>query len=245
MLIANFSRRGEEIEINEELWQWDYGQKIQITGLDLPEIFEVHFSWKDLETAKVVTGSTIDGVSTVDIPNAALQQKRMVTAYIYISDPEEGETVNTIYMLVNSRKAPEGFEIPEDIDLFHHTLAAVAEYQRRAEEAQNQSEAKVEEAESWAHGHEKYPERSEDNAKFYAKKAEDEAKKIPGRVEEGKKDIDNYVHQKETELKGETGNVYFAAFRVVAGRLKMYSDPTVDKVHFRRVGSRLKYRLKM
>ena len=117
MLIANFSRRGEEIEINEELWQWDYGQKIQITGLNLPEIFEVHFSWKDLETAKVVTGATVDGISTVDIPNAALQQKRMITAYIYISDPEEGKTVNTIYMMVNSRKAPEGFEIPEDIDL--------------------------------------------------------------------------------------------------------------------------------
>lgn len=64
--------------------------------------------------------------------------------------------------------------------------------------------------------------------------------------EQGKPEwIDNYVHQKEVELRGETGNVHFAAFRVVAGRLKMYSDPTVDKVCFRRVGSRLKYRLKM
>ena len=63
-------------------------------------------------------------------------------------------------------------------------------------------------------------------------------------VEEGKKDIDNYVHQKETELKGETGNVHFAAFKVVKGRLKMYSDPTVDKMCFSRKRSRLKYRLK-
>lgn len=245
MLIANFSRRGEEIEINEELWQWDYGQKIQITGLDLPEIFEVHFSWKDLETAKVVTGSTINGTSTVDIPNAALQQKRIVTAYIYISDSEEGETINTIYMLVNSRKAPEGFETPEDIDLFHHTLAAAAEYQRRAEEAQNQSEAKAEEAESWAHGHEKYPDRAQDNAKYYAAQAAGAAEEVSGRTSKAKEDIDNYVKQKEAELKGDTGNVFFAAFRVVAGRLKMYSDPAVDKVCFRRVGSRLKYRLKM
>ncbi len=244
MLIANFSRKGEEIEINEELWQWDYGQKIQITGLDLPEIFEVHFSWKDLETAKVVTGTTVDGISTVDIPNAALQQKRMITAYIYISDPEEGKTVNTIYMMVNSRKVPEGFEIPEDIDLFHHTLAAVAEYQRRAEEAQNQSEVKAEEAEAWAHGREDHPDQKEDNAKYYAGKAQKAAESIPGRVEEGKRNIDNYVKQKETELKGDTGNVFFAAFRVVAGRLIMRSDPKVDKVHFYREGSRLKYRVK-
>lgn len=245
MLIANFSRKGEEIELNDELWQWDYGQKIQITGLDLPEIFEVHFSWKDLETAKVVTGATTDGVSTVDIPNAALQQKRMITAYIYTSDPEEGETVNVIYMMVNSRKAPEGFETPEDVDLFHHTLAAAAEYQRQAEKAKNQAEAKAEEAESWAHGHEKHPDRAKDNAKYYADQAAGALEEVSGRTSKAKEDIDNYVRQKETELKGDTGNVNFAAFKVVKGRLKMYSDPTVDKVYFRRVGSRLKYRLKM
>lgn len=244
MLIANFSRKGEEIEINEELWQWDYGQKIQITGLDLPEIFEVHFSWKDLETAKVVTGATVDGVSTVDIPNAALQQKRMITAHIYISDLEEGKTINTIYMMVNSRKAPEGFEIPEDVDLFHHTLAAAAEYQRQAEEAKNQAEAKAEEAESWAHGHEKHPERAKDNAKYYAAQAAGAVEEVSGRTSKAKEEIDNYVRQKETELKGETGNVFFAAFRVVAGRLIMRSDPKVDKVHFYREGSRLKYRVK-
>lgn len=245
MLIASFSRKGEEIELNDELWQWDYGQKIQITGLDLPEIFEVHFSWKDLETAKVVTGATTDGVSTVDIPNAALQQKRMITAYIYTSDPEEGETVNVIYMMVNSRKAPEGFETPEDVDLFHHTLAAAAEYQRQAEKAKNQAEAKAEEAESWAHGHEKHPDRAKDNAKYYADQAAGALEEVSGRTSKAKEDIDNYVRQKETELKGDTGNVNFAAFKVVKGRLKMYSDPTVDKVYFRRVGSRLKYRLKI
>lgn len=245
MLVANFSRRGEEIEIDDELWQYDYGQKIQITGLDLPEIFEVHFSWKDLETAKVVTGFTVDGVSTVDIPNAALQQKRMITAYIYISDRGEGKTINTIYMLVSSRKAPEGFETPEDINLFHHTLAAAAEYQRQAEKAKNQAEAKAEEAESWAHGHEKHPDRAKDNAKYYADQAAGALEEVSGRTSKAKEDIDNYVRQKETELKGDTGNVNFAAFKVVKGRLKMYSDPTVDKVCFRRVGSRLKYRLKI
>ena len=48
---------------------------------------------------------------------------------------------------------------------------------------------------------------------------------------------------KEAELKGDTGDVYFAAFKVVNGRLMMYSDPEIDKVRFVRIGSRLFYRL--
>ena len=99
------------------------------------------------------------------------------------------------------------------------------------------------ESESWAHGHADYPDRYEDNAAYYAEQARNAAEEVPGRVTKGKEEIDNYVKQKEVELKGETGNVYFAGFAVVKGRLKMYSDPTVDKVRFRREGSRLKYRL--
>lgn len=243
MLIADFTKQGEEIEL-EELWQYDYGQKLQIRGLDLPDIFEVHFSWTGLENAKVVTGHTENGVSTVDIPNEALKQKRAITAYIYLSTAEEGETVNTVMMFVNKRPAPEGLEIPEDVDLFHYTLVTAAEYLKQTKEASNEANNNVVNAEAWVHGHSDFPDRAQDNAKYYAEQAEKEAASVPGRVEKGKKDIDKYVQQKELELKGDTGNVFFAAFKVVGGRLKMYSDPAVDKVCFRREGSRLKYRLK-
>lgn len=243
MLIANFTKQGEEIEL-EELWQYDYGQKLQILGLNLPDIFEVHFSWQGLENAKVITGYTENGVSTVDIPNEALKQKRAVTAYIYLSTAEEGETVNTVMMFVNKRPAPEGFEVPEDIDLFHYTLVTASEYLKQTKEASNEANNSVVKAEAWAHGHPDFPDRAQDNAKYYAEQAEKEAASVPGRVEKGKKDIDKYVQQKELELKGDTGNVFFAAFKVVQGRLKMYSNPAVDKVCFRRTGSRLKYRLK-
>ena len=99
------------------------------------------------------------------------------------------------------------------------------------------------ESESWAHGHADYPDRDTDNAAYYAEQARNAAEEVPGRVKKGKQQIDDYVREKEIQLKGETGNVYFAGFAVVKGRLKMYSDPTVDKVRFRREGSRLKYRL--
>ena len=98
-------------------------------------------------------------------------------------------------------------------------------------------------AESWAHGHEEYPDRDTDNAAYYAEQARNAAEEVPGRVKKGKQQIDDYVREKESQLKGETGNVYFAGLAVEKGRLKMYSDPTVDKVRFRREGSRLKYRL--
>ncbi len=237
MLVANFKEKDEEIEL-EGLWQYDYGQQLQIIGLGLSEIFEVHFFWQSLEKAKIVIGHTENGVSSVDIPNEALVQRRMITAYIYLSSAEEGETINTVRMFVNKRPAPENFETPENVDLFHYTLLASAEYVQQAKEASN-------EAEAWVHGREDFPDRKQDNAKYYAERAGKEAASVPGRVAQGKKDIDDYVRQKEAELKGDTGNVYFAAFKVVNGRLKMYSNPAVDKVCFCRTGSRLKYRLKV
>lgn len=245
MLIADFTRYGEEISIDDGLWQYDYGQKLQINGISLPDIFEVHFFWKGLEEAKIVTGYTKNKMSYTDIPNEALEQRRAITAYIYLSTPETGKTVNTVIMFVNKRPAPEGLEIPEDIDLFHHTLTAVEEYTKQTKETAQTAEDSATESESWAHGHTDYPARDKDNAKYYSEQAAKSAQEVDGRSTQAKKDIDAYVKKKESELKGETGNVFFAAFKVINGRLKMYSDPAVDKVSFKRTGSRLKYRLKV
>lgn len=170
MLIAKFHKKDEEIELNG-LWMYDYGQKLQIEGLDLPDVFEVHFVWKGLDNAKIVTGSTIDGVSTVDIPNEALTQKSTIKAYIYMSTSNEGETVNTVIMYLDRRIAPEGFEAPEDVDLFHYTLAAANEYLRQTKVSEQNASDSAAEAESWAHGHESYPDRNTDNAKYYSEQA--------------------------------------------------------------------------
>lgn len=191
-----------------------------------------------IEDAKSVLMSTVITIKNqTGLPST-------ITAYIYLSNAVEGETVNTILMTVNKRKAPEGFEIPEKIDLFHHTIEATAEYQRRAKESEEKASAQAADAEAWAHGREDHPDQAQDNAKYYAEQAAKSAAEVPGKTEQAKKDIDKYVRQKESTLKGDTGNVFFAAFKVINGRLKMYSDPAVDKVCFRRVGSRLKYRLK-
>lgn len=173
MLIANFTNYGEEITV-DGLWQYDYGQRLQINGLNLPDVFEVHLFWKGLEEAKVVTGYTENNKFYVDIPNESLKQRQAITVYIYLSTPETGKTVNTVMMFVNKRPEPEGFEIPEDIDLFHRTLTAVGEYTRQTKEAAQMADARATESESWAHGHKLYPERDKDNAKYYA----DQAKQV-------------------------------------------------------------------
>lgn len=100
-------------------------------------------------------------------------------------------------------------------------------------------------SERYAVGREDVPESLTDNAKYYAGKSKDYTESVLGKAVIAKKEIDEYVKSKESELKGETGNVYFAAFKVINGRLIMYSDPEIDKVHFFRSGSRLKYRINL
>lgn len=224
------------------LWQYDYGQILSIENLNLPKTMEIHFSLDDKNGNSITRiGLTENGITTVHIPDTLLENNDIASnyniyAFIYIADSTEGNTEYRITMPVKTRPKPNAIENPEDPALFHEIVGAVNKAADEAEQAKKESE-------SWAHGHEEYPNRVKDNAAYYAEQAKNAAKEVPGRVEEGKQQIDNYVKEKEKQLKGETGNVYFASFAVVKGRLKMYSDPTVDKARFRREGSRLKYRL--
>lgn len=224
------------------LYQYDFGQRLRIEGVHLPKAVEIHFAIQEQGgTSETRIGLTHDGVTEVTIPDAVLvnrdtTQKYSVYAFVYLSSPASGKTVMKIEMPVTSRPRPEPFDTPEDAELFREAIEAVNDSAERAEAAETSAEA-------WAHGHTVHPDRDEDNARFYAEQARDMIQEIPGEVEDAKAAIDAYVAGKEQEIKGDTGNVYFAAFKVVGGRLKMYSDPSVDKVRFVRKGSRLGYRL--
>lgn len=241
IVIANFSNGETSVRVTG-LTQYDYGAVLRIQGLHLPPAVEIHFSLQ--ETGGIAprrVGTTKDGVTDVVIPDSMLENGDTthdynIYAWVYLTDETSGSTERRITMKVRSRSKPEAFDRPEDADLFREAIAAVNEASERAETAEKS-------AESWAHGHEDYPERDEDNAAYYARAAKDALEEIPGEVDDAKKAIDAYVKEKESQLKGETGNVYFAAFKVVNGRLKMYSDPEIDKVRFVRIGSRLMYRL--
>ena len=241
IITANFGK-GETSANTIGLDQYDYGAVLRIQGLHLPPAVEIHFCLqKTGGTALRRVGTTGDGATDVVIPDSMLEngdttQDYSIYAWVYLTDETSGSTERRITMKVRSRSKPEAFDRPEDAKLFREAIAAVNEASERAETAEKSAEA-------WVHGHENYPERDEDNAAHYAGVAKDALKEIPGEVEDAKKAIDAYVREKESQLKGETGNVYFAAFKVVNGRLIMYSDPEIDKVRFVRIGSRLMYRL--
>lgn len=240
MIIVDF--KDENYKSVTGLWQWDYGQVLRIQGLNLPKAVEIHFSLQESGgEAKKRVGFTKDGATDVVIPESMLENEEPlgnydIFAFIYLTDDTSGQTEYKICMPVKARPKPEAFDKPEDGEIFREAIKAVNNAADRAETAEKQ-------AEGWAHGREDMPDREEDNAMYYAEKAAQTAMEIPGQVEDAKAEIDQYVQGKEEELKGETGDVYFAAFKVVDGRLVMYSDPEIDKVRFVRVGSRLYYRL--
>lgn len=227
------------------LWQYNYGEVLRIQGLELPAAVEIHFALQasggDSETR---AGITKDGITEVIIPDSMLENGDTafnydIYAFVYLANKSSGWTECKIKIPVKSRSKPSNFGGKESQELFREAIQAVNDAAAKAETSGVL-------AQSYAVGGTNTRQNENiDNAKYYASRAEDSLKGISGAVQEGKKEIDTYIKEKESQLKGDTGNVNFAAFAVENGRLKMYSDPKVDKVCFERKGSRLTYRLKL
>lgn len=138
-------------------------------------------------------------------------------------------------MSVKARPKPEAYD-ESDEDLY----AAAVDLINAAAETASAAAAL---AESYAVGKTDTRDgEDEDNAKYYSKLACDALASLTSRIVSAKETIDNYVSEKEAELKGDTGDVYFTCFKVVDGRLYMYSN-SEELIEFYRVGSRLYSRL--
>lgn len=184
------------------LWQYDYGQILRIQGLDLPTAVEIHFSLQE-KGGETITriGMSKDGATDVVIPDSLLENNNSdmdykIFVFVYLADERTGHTEYKIAISVKSRPKPQPFDKPEDAELFRE---AIKEVNASAETAQTAAK----ESESWAHGHADYPDRQKDNAAYYASEAKNAAEEVPGRVKEGKKQIDDYVREKESQLKGD------------------------------------------
>lgn len=94
---------GNRMVTSNALWQYDYGQVLQIKGITLPEMYEVHFSVSDSGNAYVAIGDS-DGV---DIPDALLEIGDSIYAHIYLHTGEDdGETEYRIVIPVHKRAKP-------------------------------------------------------------------------------------------------------------------------------------------
>ena len=106
------------------LWQWDYGQILQITGLDLPQAFEVHFS-NSRKSGETVTQIGTD--NQVTIPDMYLTSGADIYAFIFLHDGlTDGETEYVIKIPVRERPEPSDIEpTPEQQGVIDQTIAAL------------------------------------------------------------------------------------------------------------------------
>ena len=106
------------------LWQWDYGQILRITGLDLPQAFEVHFS-NSRKSGETVTQIGTDG--QVTIPDMYLTSGADIYAFVFLHDGlTDGETEYVIKIPVRERPEPSDIEpTPEQQDAITEAIAAL------------------------------------------------------------------------------------------------------------------------
>lgn len=105
------------------LWQYDYGQVLEINGLELPTTYQVHFcNCSDTQTITVLGNA--DGVL---IPDNLLQTGKTVIAYIYLhTGADDGETEYKITIPIRPRPAPSDIPpTPEQQSALDEAIAAL------------------------------------------------------------------------------------------------------------------------
>ena len=126
----------------EAMWQYDYGQKIQIVGLELPNPFECHLGNTPNGTASIEVGQD----DMVDIPDVCLQTAGSLYIWIYLhTGSADGETVYRAQLTIKGRAKPSGDEpTPVQQDAITKAIAALSDGVDRAETAADAAEAAVE-----------------------------------------------------------------------------------------------------
>ena len=128
------------------LAQWDRGQILQISGVELPETYKVEFSNGDTLEAIPAIG-TAEGV---EIPDKLLYSSSPIRAYIVLSEAEgERNTEYWVTIYVKPREIPEGIEPdPAQQDVIDDLIAQLNTGVGKAEDAADAAEAFAGEAEA-------------------------------------------------------------------------------------------------
>lgn len=115
------------------LWQFDYGQQLQILGIELPDVFEAHFSNDPTGESKTQIGQ--DGV--VVIPDEYLLNSGYLYVWVYLhTSATDGETRYQVKIKVRERATPTDTEpTPQQQDVITKAIAALNEGVSRSETA--------------------------------------------------------------------------------------------------------------
>ena len=101
IITANFSNGGRQC-VTRKLFQYDYGQKVQIKGLNLPQSFQVHISNTNnpLSSSSIFLGRN----NEIEIPDEFLISGEGIYIWIFLHQTtSDGETRYTINIPVQKR----------------------------------------------------------------------------------------------------------------------------------------------
>lgn len=103
----------------EALYQWDVNQTLQVFGLSLASVPEVHFTHGGMGAA-IVRQASMDasGVVSVQIPNSLLQKGYMITAFICGYTGGTFETLYKIDIPVKPRPRPADYVLINDEEVY-------------------------------------------------------------------------------------------------------------------------------
>lgn len=95
----------------ENLWQWDRGQELEISGLSLSVTPEVHF-FHDGDESAIVRRATKDanGVIRVKVPASLLEKPYRIHAMICFYDGNSFKSLAGVVIPVRGRARPGAYE---------------------------------------------------------------------------------------------------------------------------------------
>ena len=169
-------KRGK-VAKTDKLFQYDYGQKLLFTGIELPTYYEVHFSNEMHGTAVTSIGDP----TGVEIPDSLLATGDSVYLWLFLHDDvTDGETEfqGVIPVIkrahVDDQITPEQRSVVEQAIVALNTVPGIATEQAVAAA----TEVAAEEASAWAIGtidpeHPAYQNSAKDHAEEAAGSAED------------------------------------------------------------------------
>ena len=98
------------------LYQWDYGQVLEIECAEIgSEILEAHFACPNMSEAIVRTCTFSNGVGTVTIPDECLEQTSSVTVWLCRVDSTQRHTIKAIVLPLTTRTRPSNTrDVPAD-----------------------------------------------------------------------------------------------------------------------------------
>lgn len=134
MITANFKSYASYV--TDSLHQWDLNQVLQVSGLNLTTVPEVHFSNANTGRAIVRQATMTDHVVSVGVPNSLLQDPLRIYAHIGIYEGETFKVVELVEIPVIPRKRPADYQIQdtdEEVYSFKQLENAIANMATKAE----------------------------------------------------------------------------------------------------------------